>query len=257
MAEDRAPHRILVGRVSYERAPDAPVPAEPERLGTDAEGRAIYGDAARASSRKFVFLPARDPPLVGYVRADPPDGLGLADVVRAACPEPLPRPDALGLLGVLTAKHVVLIDGTRLGGAREILAEAVAGVALEPAGFAAQAARVPDWALLEGARPRWEQLAARLLAVRWVRELADPDFGFVRAIAPREVILNRTTRDPVDVGQRLVIRSQDGSHGDVPVVVGEVRDRAVEAVQADPGRHEGVANGDPVYFLPVARAARR
>ena len=255
MPEEHFPHRILVGRVAYEHAPDASAPVAAARLGTDAEGRAIYGDRSRANSRKLVFLAAQEPPLVGYVRADPPAGLSLVEVVRSAFPEPLPRPDGLGVLGILTAKHVVLIDGSRLGGARDVLAGAVADVALEPNGFVAQAARVPDWALVEAVRPRWDRLAGRLLAVRWVRELADPEFGFVRAIAPRELTLNKTTRDPVDVGQRLVVRSQDNSHGEVIVLVTEIGERAVQAVQAEPGRDAGVAHGDPVEFQPVTWAS--
>ncbi len=250
-----APHRILIGRVPYDRAPAARAPVVPEPLGDDAEGRPVYVEAGRANSRKLVFLPIGEAPLVGYVRADPPEGLSLADVVHAAFDEPLPRPDALCMLGVLAAKHVVLVDGTRLGGPREILTAAVAGVALEPAGFGAQAARVPDWALLEAARPRWDALAARLLAVRWLRELADPEFGFVRAIAPGALTLNRTTRDPVDVDQLLVVRSQDCSHDDLVVRVSEVGVRVVQAVQADLGREFCLAHGDSVEFLPVAKTA--
>ena len=237
--------------MTYEHDPAAPVPPGTERLGTDAEGRTLYVEPGRASSRKHVFLAAREPPLVGYVRPDPPPELGLADVLGAAFSEPLPRPDALAVLGVLAAKHVVLIDGTRLGGSREVLAEAVATVALEPTGLAAQAARVPDWALVEAARPRWEALTARLLAISWVREVADPDFGFVRRIERRELVLGKTTRDPVDVGQRLVIRSQDNTHGDVLVCVVDVDERDARARQVVTDRDEALAHGDPVYFAPI------
>lgn len=255
MSYENAPHRIRVGRVTYERSPEAPVPAAVERLGSDAEGRAIYGTPGRASSRKLVYLAADDPPLLGYVRPDPPSDVGLEDVVQAAIREPLPRPEALAVLGLLAAKHVVLIDGTRLGGPRDVLARAVAAVALEPAGLVEQAARVPDWALLEAARPRWDELTGRFVAVPWVRELADPDFGFIRTITAHELVIGKTTRDPVDVGDLLVVRSQDNSHPDVPIRVREVGARDVRAVQAETGGDAGVAHGDPVYFLAVPRAS--
>lgn len=252
MSRTDAPHRILVGRVPYERAADAPIPSDAERLGTDAEGRVVYGDPGRANSRKYVFL-AHPPSLAAYVRADPPPAWGLADVTRAAFPEPLPRPEALAVLGVLVAKQVVLIDGTRLGGSRQDVAEIIASVALEPAGLVQQATRVPEWALLEAARPREERLTARLLAAGWVRELADPDFGYVRAIQPRDLLLTGTTTGAVDVAQELVVRSRDKSHPDVVVAVLDVRGREVRATQVAAGTDQGVAHGDPVYFVPMLR----
>ena len=244
------PHRIRIGRVTYERADDAPTPVAVERLGRDAEGRVLYGDPARANSRKHVFLAADDPPLVGYVRQDPPVGLSVVDVARAAFPRPLPRPDALALLGVLIAKHVVLIDGTRLGGSRDELADTVAAVALEPAGLAEHAARVPEWALVQAARPRWEPLSRMLLSVIWVRELADPDFGFVRSIQSHHLTVAHTSRDPVDVGDPLVVRSQDASHPDLIVSVINIEKRDVHAQPARAGEAQDVRPGDPVYFVP-------
>lgn len=252
MSQIDAPHRILVGRVPYERAADAPIPSDAERLGTDAEGRVVYSEPGRASSRKYVFL-AHPPSLAAYVRADPPPAWGLAEVARAAFPEPLPRPEALAVLGVLVAKQVVLIDGTRLGGSRQDVAEIVASVALEPAGLVQQATRVPEWALLEAARPRQERLAAQLLETRWVRALVDPDFGYVRAIEPRDLTLTRTTTDAVDVSELLVVHSQDNSHPDVVVAVLDVRGREVRATQVAAGTDQSVAHGDAVYFVPVLR----
>ncbi|MDP8921461.1 MAG: hypothetical protein M3O34_01080 [Chloroflexota bacterium] len=252
MSESDAPHRIRVDRATYELAPDAVVPPNPVQVGTDAEGRVLYGDPARASSRKHVFLAARPTGLVGYVRPDLPAGYGLADVLRAAFPEPLPRPAALAVLGILTARHVVLIDGTRLGGAREALAAVVATVALEPAGFAAQAARVPEWALAEALRPRHDEQAARILAAPWVRGLAAPELGYVRTIEPREIVVARTRREPLDVGERVLIRSQDNSHPDVLTRVVEVGERDVRVVQAAEGHAEGAAHGDPAYVVPTS-----
>ena len=251
MSETDAPHRIRVDRATYERAPDAAAPPATVQVGVDAEGRVLYGDPARASSRKLVFLAARPTGLVGYVRPDPPADYGLGDVLRAAFPEPLPRPEALALLGILTARHVVLIDGRRLGGPRETLAAAVAAVALEPRGFAAQAARVPDWALAEALRSRHDELAARILAAAWVRGLADPELGYVRTITPRDVVLARTRKEPVDVGETVLVRSQDNSHPDVLTRVVDVGERDVRVVQAVEGRTEGVGHGDPAYVVPT------
>jgi hypothetical protein len=249
VTESEAPHRIRVGRATYERAPGLAAPPNPLVLGTDDEGRTVYGDPARAASRKHLFLAAPSG-LVGYQRPDPPADYGLSDVLRAAFPEPLPRPEALALLGLLVAEHVVLIDGTRLGGPHERLAAAVARVALEPEGFARQAARVPAWALAEALRPRRDALAARVLAAPWVRALADPELGFVRAIDPHVVVLNRTSREWIDVGDRVVVRSQDGGHPDVACRVVDVAEREVRVVQADASRAEGVAHGDPAYVAP-------
>ena len=252
MAESDAPHRIRVERATYTLAPDVVAPPTVVQVGTDAEGRILYGDPTRASSRKQVFLAAQPTGLVGYVRPDPPAGYGLADVLRAAFPEPLPRPEALAVLGILTARHVVLIDGTRLGGPREALATAVATVALEPAGFAAQAARVPEWALADALRRRHDELAARILAADWVRGLADPELGYVRTIQPRVVLIARTRREPIDIGEAVLIRSQDNSHSDVLTRVVDLDERDVRVVQADHGRPEGVGHGDPAYFVPTS-----
>lgn len=252
MSKSDAPHRIRVDRATYTLAPDAAAPPNAVQVGTDAEGRVLYGDPARASSRKQVFLAARPSGLVGYVRPDPPAGYGLADVLRAAFPEPLPRPEALAVLGILTARHVVLIDGTRLGGPREVLAAAVAAVALEPGGFAHQAARVLEWALAEALRPRHDELAARILAAEWVRGLADPELGYVRTITPRVVILARTRREPIDVGEAVVVRSQDNSHPDVLTRVVDLDERDVRVVQRAEGLAEGVSHGDPAYFVPAS-----
>ena len=252
MAASDAPHRIRVDRATYALAPDVTAPPNVVQVGTDAEGRVLYGDSARASSRKHVFLAAQPTGLVGYVRPDPPAGYGLRDVLRAAFPEPLPRPEALAVLGILTARHVVLIDGTRLGGTRQVLAATVASVALEPAGFAAQAARVPEWALADALRRRHDELAARILATAWVRGLADSELGYVRTITPREVILARTRRDPVDVGETIMVRSQDNSHPDVLTRVVAAEERDVRVVQANEGQAEGVGHGDPAYFVPTS-----
>jgi len=251
MSETDAPHRIRVERATYELDHAAVPPPGAVEIGADAEGRILYGDPARRSSRKRVFLAARPSGLVGYVRPDPPAEYGLPDVLRAAFLEPLPRPEALALLGVLSARHVVLIDGRRLGGARDTLAAAVAGVALEPANFIQQATRVPEWALAEALRSRWEELAARVLGADWVRGLVSPELGYVRTVTPREVVLAWSNREPLDVGETIEVRSQDNSHPPLRARVIDVAERDVRVVQADADRAQGVGHGDPAYFLPT------
>lgn len=245
------PHRVIVQRIPYRFDPDLRPPASVERIGVDAEGRALYGEPGRAASRKYVFLPAESPALAGYVRDDPPPDYGLGDVLAAAFADPLPRPEALALLGLLVTRHIVLADGTRLGGPREALTEAIGRIALEPRGFAHQARRVPDWALAEALRPRAEALRARLLADPWVRELGQAELGFVRAVTPAEVVVARTTAEPIDVGTALVIRAADGQRPPVQVWVRDVDGRSVTVTQVTTGASEGVSHGDPVEFVPV------
>ncbi|MCC7370529.1 MAG: hypothetical protein IT306_19060 [Chloroflexi bacterium] len=251
MSEAHAPHRLVVERIAYRLAADRPAPVGVERCGTDAEGRTLYAEHGRAASRKFVYLPAAEPPLVAYVRDDPPPGYGLATLLANAFPQLLPRPEALGLLALLTAHHVILSDGTRLGGSRDALAEAVMSVALEPSGFVAQARRVPEWALTEALRPREDALRTRLLAAPHVRGLATPDFGFVRSIAPTELVIARVGQQPVDLGALLAIGTPSGHGESVIVRVVQLSERDARVVQADAGRDEGVNHGDPVAFVPT------
>ncbi|MCC6173765.1 MAG: hypothetical protein IT305_00545 [Chloroflexi bacterium] len=253
MSDTSLPHRIRVGRITYALDREAVIPPNPTRIGTDAEGRAIYGDPRYAASRKRVFLASAQGPLTGYVRDDPPAGLSLTDVLHAAFHEPLPRPAALGVLALLVARHVVLADGTRLGGSRDEITQAVASVALEPEGLVAQARRVPDWALAEALRPRADELSARIVTTTWVRELADPEFGFVRAVTPAEVTVARGAGAEVDVGSLLEIRAQDGGRPAVTVRVCEVEPRDVRVVQVSKAHAEGVGHGDPAFFVPVLR----
>jgi hypothetical protein len=253
MTAPNVPHRLVVERIVYRAVADRPVPAGVERCGVDAEGRVLYAEMGRAASRKFLYLPAEDPSLMAYVRDDPPAGYGLTDLLADAFMQQLPRPDALGLLALLAGHHVVLADGTRLGGPRELLAEAVTSVALEPTGFVAQARRVPEWALTEALRPRADQLRSRLLSVPFVRALASPEFGFVRSIAPTELVVARSTPQPVDLGTLLAIGSPTGQGEPVLVRVVQLSERDARVVQAHPGRSEGVNHGDPVAFVPAER----
>ena len=243
------PHRIVVERIVYTLEPTVIIPPAVERLGVDAEGRTVYVDQGRAASRKHVYLPASEPALVAYVRDDPPPGYGLADLLADAFMERLPRPDALGLLGLLRANHVVLADGTRLGGPLPALAEAVTTVALEPSGFAAQAARVPEWALAEALRPRADQLRSRLLSVPFVRALGSPELGFVRTILPGDLIVARTSPEALDLGATLVVRTAAGQGPTVLVRVIELTEKDARVTQLHADRDEGISHGDPVELL--------
>jgi hypothetical protein len=248
------PHRIIVERIVYRLEPTVIVPASVERLGVDAEGRTLYVDTGRASSRKHVYLAAAEPALAAYVRDDPPHGYGLADLLADAFLERLPRPDALGLLGLLSANHVVLADGTRLGGPLSVLAESVTTVALEPSGFAAQASRVPEWALAEALRPRVDALRGRLLSVPFVRSLGSHELGFVRTIAPKELVVSRTTTEALDVGDTLAIRTSAGQGPLVMVHVLSLTGRDARVAQVARDLDQGVSHGDPVEFVAGERA---
>lgn len=243
------PHRIIVERIVYRLEPTVIVPASVERLGVDAEGRTLYVDTGRAASRKHVYLAAADPALAAYVRDDPPPGYGLPDLLADAFLERLPRPDALGLLGLLVAHHVVLADGTRLGGSLPMLAEAVTTVALEPSGFAAQARRVPEWALAEALRPRADLLRGRLLSVPFVRALGSRELGFVRSIAPAELVVAKTSGEALDVGDTLAVRTSAGQGPPVLVRVLSLTGRDARVAQIARERDEGVSHGDPVEFV--------
>jgi hypothetical protein len=253
MTTSNVPHRIVVDRIAYRAEPDRPVPVGVERFGVDAEGRVLYAESGRAASRKYVYLPSADPALMAYVRDDPPAGYGLTDLLADAFMQQLPRPEALGLLALLSAHHVVLSDGTRLGGSRDALAQAVMSVALEPTGFVAQARRVPEWALTEALRPRAESLRARVLSVPFVRALASPEFGFIRSIAPTELVVARSSQQSVDLGTLLAIGSPTGGGDPVMVRVVQLSERDARVVQTAAGRDEGVSHGDPVGFVPAER----
>lgn len=248
------PHRIIVERILYRLEPTVIVPASVERLGLDAEGRTLYVDTGRAASRKHVYLAASEPALAAYVRDDPPPGYGLPDLLADAFLERLPRPEALGLLGLLTANHVVLADGTRLGGSLPILAEAVTTVALEPSGFAVQSRRVPEWALAEALRPRADMLRGRLLSVPFVRALGSRELGFVRSIADRELVVARTSSEALDIGDTLAVRTSAGQGPTVLVRVVSLTGRDARAAQIAADRDEGVSHGDPVEFVASERA---
>jgi hypothetical protein len=247
------PHRIVFERIVYRLEPTVIIPPAVERIGVDAEGRALYVDSGRAGSRKHVYLPASEPSLVAYVRDDPPPGYGLADLLADAFLERLPRPEALGLLGLLNANHVVLADGTRLGGPLPVLAEAVTTVALEPTGFADQASRVPEWALAEALRPRAELLRGRLLSVPFVRGLGTPELGFVRAIASSELVVARTSTEALDLGAVVAVRTSAGQGPLVPVRVVALSGRDARVAQVNPERDEGISHGDPVELLAGER----
>jgi hypothetical protein len=248
------PHRIVVERIVYRLEPGIVIPPAVERLGVDAEGRTIYVDRGRAGSRKHVYLPSAEPALAAYLRDDPPPGYGLVDLLADAFMDRLPRPDALGLLGLLSSQHVVLADGTRLGGPLPALAEAVTTVALEPSGFAEQARRVPVWALAEALRPRADALRARVLSVPFVRALGSPEFGYVRSIASSELVIARTSDEAVDVGTVLAIKTSAGQGRSVLVQVLDLHDRDVTVTQVDAGRDEGVSHGDPAELIADERA---
>jgi hypothetical protein len=248
------PHRIVVERIVYRLEPSVIIPPAVERLGVDAEGRTLFVDRGRAGSRKHVYLPAADPPLAAYVRDDPPPGYGLVDLLADAFLERLPRPEALGLLGLLTAQHVVLADGTRLGGPLPTLAEAVTTVALEPSGFAEQARRVPEWALAEALRPRADMLRARLLSVPFVRGLSSPELGYVRTITPSELVVTRTSPEALDVGTLLAIKTSAGQGRSVLVRVVDLGEREARVAQVNLDRDEGVGHGDPVELIAGERA---
>jgi hypothetical protein len=248
------PHRIVVERIVYRLVPDLIIPPAVERLGVDAEGRTVYVDTGRAGSRKHVYLPAAEPSLAAYVRDDPPPGYGLIDLLADAFLERLPRPDALGLLGLLSANHVVLADGTRLGGSLPALAEAVTTVALEPSGFAEQARRVPEWALAEALRPRADVLRGRLLSVPFVRALGVPELGYVRAITPSELVVTRTSLESLDIGTLLAIKTSAGQGPAVLVQVRDLGEKEARVTQVNAERDEGVSHGDPVELIAGERA---
>ncbi|MFN8632564.1 MAG: hypothetical protein U0893_01830 [Chloroflexota bacterium] len=253
MPASDVPHRIVVERIVYRLEPTVIMPPDVEKLGQDAEGRTVYVDRGRAASRKYVYLPAAEPSLAAYVRDDPPPGYGLVDLLADAFLERLPRPEALGLLGLLRTNHVVLADGTRLGGPLPLLAEAVTTVALEPGGFAEQVRRVPEWALTEALRPRLEQLRAHLLSVPFVRALSSPELGYVRAIARAELVVARTSAESLDVGSTLVVRTSAG-HGPLVLVrVVDLTEKDARVVQVDAGRDDGVSHGDPVELVVTER----
>jgi len=253
VAKADPPHRIIVQRVAYRLDPSVIAPVAVERFGTDAEGRVIFVDPSRAASRRHLYLAAPEPALVGYVRDDPPPGYSLLDAVGSAFDEALPRPDALALLGLLIAHHVVLVDGTRLGAGRERLVSLIARISLEPDGFARQVARVPDWALAEALRPRLDALRGRLIAAPWIREIGRPEVGYVRQIGRRDVLIALTTREPVDVGAVLLVRPSADGRPPVTVRVESVEQRDVRVGQIDESRDEGIGNGDPVEFVAVER----
>jgi hypothetical protein len=248
------PHRIVVDRIVYRQEPTVIIPPAVERLGVDAEGRTLYVDSGRAGSRKHVYLAAAEPALVAYVRDDPPPGYGLADLLADAFLERLPRPEALGLLGLLNANHVVLADGTRLGGRLPVLAEAVTTVALEPTGFAEQARRVPEWALAEALRPRADALRSRLLSVPFVRGIGTTELGFVRAIARTELTVALTNTEALDLGDVVAVRTSAGQGPLVLVRVLEITGRDARVVQVNADRDEGISHGDPVELLAGERA---
>ena len=248
------PHRVIVERIVYRLEPTVIVPASVERLGVDAEGRTLYVDTGRAASRKHVYLAAADPALAAYVRDDPPPGYGLPDLLADAFLERLPRPEALGLLGLLAAHHVVLADGTRLGGPLTMLTEAVTTVALEPSGFAAQSRRVPEWALAEALRPRADTLRGRLLSVPFVRALGSRELGFVRSIAPTELVVAKTSGEALDIGDTLAVRTSAGQGPAVLVRVLALTGRDARVAQIAADRDEGVSHGDPVEFVVSERA---
>jgi len=251
------PHRIVVERIAYRLEPGVIIPPAVERLGVDAEGRTIFVDRGRAGSRKHVYLPSAEvgePGLAAYVRDDPPPGYGLVDLLADAFMDRLPRPEALGLLGLLSTQHVVLADGTRLGGPLPALAEAVTTVALEPSGFTEQSRRVPVWALSEALRPRADALRARLLSVPFVRGLGSPELGYVRNITPSELVLARTSDEALDVGTVLAIKTAAGQGRSVLVRVLDLHDREVRVTQVDAGRDEGVSHGDPAELIAGERA---
>lgn len=254
MPDADLPHRIIVDRIAYRLEPTVIVPASVERLGLDAEGRTLYVDTGRAASRKHVYLAAAEPALAAYVRDDPPPGYGLPDLLADAFLERLPRPEALGLLGLLSAHHVVLADGTRLGGSLPVLAEAVTTVALEPSGFAAQSRRVPEWALAEALRPRADLLRGRLLSVPFVRALGAREAGFVRSITPDELVVARTSGEALDLGDTLAVTTAAGQGQPVMVRVLSLTGRDATVAQVAADRDEGVSHGDPVEFVPCERA---
>jgi hypothetical protein len=159
------------------------------------------------------------------------------------------------LLGLLTAHHIVLADGTRLGGALPDLAEAVTTVALEPSGFAAQATRVPEWALAEALRPRADELRARLLSVPFVRALGTRELGFIRSIAPTELVVARTNSESLDIGDTLAVRTSAGQGPLVRVHILGLTGRDARVAQVNRDRDEGVSHGDPVEFVARERSS--
>ena len=253
MAKADPPHRIIVQRVAYQLDRSVVAPPAVERFGTDAEGRVVFVDPSRAASRRHLYLAAPEPALVAYVRDDPPAGYSLLDAVGDAFNEPLPRPEALALLGLLVAHHLVLVDGSRLGAGRDRLVSLIARISLEPDGFARQVARVPDWALAEALRPRLDALRTRLLSTPWIREIGRPEVGYVRQIGRRDAVVARTSREPVDVGTLLVIRPSADGRAPVTVRVESVEQRDVRVGQIDESRDDGIGNGDPVEFVAVER----
>lgn len=247
------PHRLIVERIPYRLDLGTLAPPGVERLGEDAEGRTLYVARGLAASRKHVYLPANDPPLAAYVRDDLPPVYGLDDVLAAAFVEPLPRPEALALLGLLVTHHVVLADGTRLGGERRAVAGPVSAIALEPGGFELQASRVPDWALAEALRPRLGQLRAQLLTAPYVRGIGQAELGFVRSVAPHQIVVARSSKEALDIGTLLYVRSAAGQGAPVMVRVHDLSERDAQAVQVSSDRAKGVQQGDPVDFAAVLR----
>jgi hypothetical protein len=132
--------------------------------------------------------------------------------------------------------------------------DAVTTVALEPSGFAAQASRVPEWALAEALRPRADMLKGRLLSVPFVRALGSRELGFVRSIAPTELVVARTSSETLDVGDTLAVRTSAGQGPLVLVRVLALTGRDARMAQLAQDRDEGVSHGDPVEFVASERA---
>jgi hypothetical protein len=71
----------------------------------------------------------------------------------------------------------------------------------------------------------------------------------VRSISPTEVVLARTSREALDVGTVLAIRTSAGQGPAVLVRVVELTERDARAAQVAVNRDQGVNHGDPVEFV--------
>lgn len=252
---EQLPHRLLFARATYTLDREArPESGSLVQVGKEAEGRPVFADLGRSNSRKHIFLATSDAFHVGYTRPDLRAGITLVGLVRDALPGgPDDRRQALALQALLSLRHVVLLDGQRLGAglaAARRLVEQVTTPDLRPDPVAAG---LPLQALAQLAEPFWDDLSQRLASQADVRALQDPDFGFVLDASSDRLRLAKTTRDPVDEGELLLVQSASGLGLRSDEFLSPRRLRVVElerdhvyATPVDPG--QAISRGDPVRF---------
>jgi hypothetical protein len=97
-------------------------------------------------------------------------------------------------------------------------------------------------------------LRGRLLSVPFVRALGTREVGFVRTIAPTELVVARTSVEALDIGDTLAVSTSAGQGPPVMVHVLALTGRDARVAQVATDRDEGVRHGDPVEFIATERA---